>query len=208
MILISLSVFFCWLIVREIRNPLGKFDSFSIGYILILAALAGASAYPPYKTWRLETMLSEKASIIAERPNVKVRCNSMFESLFSGSVAVRSVAGTAYIDTGEIFFESGWCKKFMAYLDNPRDPDYEILFAMHVFTHEVMHIRGERNEQKTDCQAIQRNHLVGDLLGIDREVSMKNAKNYYSNFYPRHPYFHRSCKPGGKLDEKLPDSIW
>jgi len=206
-ILLGLSIVFCWLIFREIRNSHGKFDGFSVGYISVLAILAGACIYPSYKIWKLEKMLSEKASIIAERPNVKVRCNSIFDTLFSGK-GVTSPAGTAYIETGEIFFESGWCKNFMAYLDNPRNPDYEVLFAMHIFTHEVMHVRGEYNEKKTDCQAIQRNHLVGDLLGIDREVSMKNAKTYYSKFYFRHPYFHKGCKPGGTLDEKLKDPVW
>jgi hypothetical protein len=152
-------------------------------------------------------MLSEKASTIAERPNVTVRCNSIFDTLFSGK-GVSSPAGTAYYDTGEIFFESGWCKKFKAYLRDPENAPNDQLFAMHIFTHEVMHIRGEQNERKTDCQAIQRNHLVGKLLGISDSTARRNAKIYYSELYPGHRYYDKGCKPGGKYDEHLPDSIW
>ncbi len=207
MIFLLLSAFFCWLIYREIRYQPEKFDSFSLVYILVLGALAIAAARPAYTTWQLETLLSEKASIISDRPNIKVRCNSMFDTLFSGK-GVSSPAGTAYIEAGEIFFESGWCKNFKKYLKAPEDASREQLFAMHIFTHEVMHIRGERNEKKTDCQAIQRNHTVGELLGISRSVARENAKRYYVELYPRHNYFDRHCKPGGRYDERLADAIW
>ncbi|MBX2868627.1 MAG: hypothetical protein KTR18_08125 [Acidiferrobacterales bacterium] len=207
MILLLLSAFFCWLIFRELRNPYREKGLFSLGYMLTLAVLAVVSALPAYSTWRLETDLSEKASIIADTPNVKVRCNSILQTMLGGK-AVSSPAGTAYYDTNEIFFESGWCKNFKQYLRDPVNATREQLFSMHIFTHEVMHIRGERNEQKTDCQAIQRNHTVGQLLGIEESIARRNAKIYYFEQYPRHPYFHAECKPGGALDEGLTDSIW
>ena len=207
MILLLLSAFFCWLIYREFRHRPEKFDGFSLAYLSVLASLAVACALPAYKTWRLEKLLSEKAPVIAERPNVIVKCNSMFETLFDGK-GVSSPAGTAYFETGEIFFESGWCKNFMEYLDDPGNATPDQIFAMHIFTHETMHIRGEENEKRTDCQAIQRNHLVGELFGIDPSISRRNANTYYYDFYPKHPYFDKNCKPGGKFDERLPNSIW
>lgn len=207
MIQIFLSLLFCWLIFREIFNRDERFSSFSFWYIVVLASLATASAWTPVKTWRLENYLSKKASIIAERPNVKVKCNSLFDSIISGR-AIDNVAGTAYIEVGEIFFEHGWCKNFMEYMSNPNAPSQKALFSMHVFTHEVMHIRGERNERKTDCQAIQRNHQVGVLLGISAEVARNNAIEYYRTAYQNHPYFDKQCRPRGKLDENLSDSIW
>ena len=207
MILLLLSVFFCWLIYRELFKPVERFSGFSLAYVFVLGLLVVACARPAYKTWRLEAFLSEKASVIAGRPNVKVKCNSMFDSLFDGK-GLESVAGTAYIETGEIFFEHGWCKNFMGYLDDPEEASQNELFSMHVFTHEVMHIRGERNERKTDCQAIQRNHRVGELMGIDRSIARENARKYYVNFYPKHPYFDKNCRRNGEYDEGFPDSIW
>ena len=74
--------------------------------------------------------------------------------------------------------------------------------------HEVMHIRGERNESKTDCQAIQRNHHIGVMLGVEPATARRNALKYYNKLYPNHPYFHKECKRRGKLDEKLDNPIW
>lgn len=207
MILITLSLFFGWLMAREIRNPFGGFSPFSKGYIATLGLLAIACAWPAIKTWRLESLLSEKASIIAERPNIKVKCNSLFGSIFDGQ-GVSNNAGTAYIEKGKIAFEQNWCSNFMKYLDEPEFATGDTLFSMHLFTHEVMHIRGERVETKTDCQAIQRNHHVGEMLGIHPRVARANAQRYYETLYPRHPYFSRECIPGGKHDERLPNSIW
>lgn len=207
MILILLSLFFCWLIYRELFKRVDRFDGFSIGYLSVLIALAFMCAWPAIKTWQLENLLSEKASIIAERPNIKVKCNSLFDSIFSGR-GIDAVAGTAYIETGEIFFEHGWCANFLDYMDDPRNASADALFSMHVFTHEVMHVRGERNEKKTDCQAIQRNHQAGELLGITPYIAKRNARKYYKTLYKSHPYYDEECAPGAKYDERLPNAVW
>jgi len=124
MLLLLLAAFFCWLIFREFRSSYTKFDAFNIGYIAVLIVLVIVCVRPAYKIWQLETSLSEKASVIADRPNVVVKCNSIFDTLFSGK-GVSSPAGTAYVESGEIFFESGWCKNFMAYLDDPENASRE-----------------------------------------------------------------------------------
>lgn len=207
MILLLFSIFFCWLILRELINPSERFDSFSFVYLLTLAILAIACARPAYQTWRLEQFLSEQAAIIAELPKVTVKCNSLFDTIVDGK-GLESLAGTAYYDTNEIFFEHGWCKNFMGYMDDPENATDLEIFGMHVFTHEVMHIRGERNEKKTDCQALQRNHYVGEQMGISRATARKNALRYYHSLYPQHAYFDKECRPNGKYDERLANSIW
>lgn len=207
MILLVFSAFFCWLFFREVFSKEGYFDTFSKGYLLGTALLALAFAWPSIKTWRLESYLSEKASIVADKPGVEVKCNSVFDTILSGQ-ALDNNLGTARIDGGKIFFENSWCSHFLDYLDDPVAATGDKLIAMHVFTHEIMHVRGERNEAKTDCQAIQRNHTVGELLDIPKRVARKNAERYYLTVYPRHPYASKECVVGGLYDEKLSDSIW
>lgn len=207
MILLIISAFFCWLIFHEISTAKGNFDTFSKGYLLVTSLLALAFAWPSIKTWRFESYLSEKASIVADKPGVEVKCNSVFDSIFSGQ-GLDNNLGTARIEDGKIFFENSWCYHFMDYLDDPVAATGDKLIAMHVFTHEIMHARGERNEAKTDCQAIQRNHIVGELLDIPQRVARKNAQRYYLTIYPRHPYASKDCVLGGLYDEQLFDSIW
>ncbi|MDB4512104.1 hypothetical protein N9060_01440 [Arenicella sp.] len=207
MLFLLISAFFTWMAARELVNPTEKRDLFSVGYMVVLISLAVAFAMPSYQTWRLEVFLSEQASNIADRPGVVVKCNSLFKTIVDGK-GLGTLAGTAYYDTDEIFFENGWCRSFKQYLRDPEHATLDEVFSMHVFVHEVMHIRGERNEKKTDCQAIQRNHHVGVELGVDAVIAKRNALRYYNQIYPRHPYYDKRCRAGGELDEKLENSIW
>jgi hypothetical protein len=196
-----------WLIYREIVSPTERFDGFSIAYIVVLALLAFNCARLPYNTWRLEIFLSEKASLIADREGTKVMCNSLFNTIFEGK-GLHSLAGTAYFESGEIYFENGWCKSFVKYLNDPENASEDEILSMQVFAHEVMHIRGERNEKRTDCQAIQRNHHIGEMLGVEPLIAKKNALKYFNELYPRHPYYDKNCKSRGQYDEGLDNSIW
>lgn len=209
MILTGLALFFVCLFVYDLvkaDKSLRHYDSFDFGYLFVIALLALACAWTPLKFWRFEKMLSEQASIFSERQGVTVSCTSVFDSIFDPFDMSR--AGTAYVETGEIIFHYGWCKSFMSYLEEPYNLSDQELFSMHVFTHEVMHIRGELNERKTDGQAVQRNHLLGLQLGVDVFVARQNAVQFYQTLYKKHPYFSKDCAPGKALDEQLSDSIW
>ncbi|GAA6136871.1 hypothetical protein NBRC116583_06180 [Arenicella sp. 4NH20-0111] len=209
MILTGLTAFFVFLFIYDLvksDKPFKHYDSFDIGYLIVIACLALVCARTPFKFWQLENSLSMHASTFSQREGVTVSCTSVFDSIFDPFDISR--AGTAYVETGEIIFHHGWCKNFMDYIDDPSEPSDRALFSMHVFTHEVMHIRGELNERKTDCQAIQRNHLLGRQLGVDDDIARRNAVDYYKRLYKKHPYFSKECAPGKALDENLMDSIW
>ncbi len=206
-ILTIISLFFIWLIVRQVYDFLykpGRFHSSDYTYLFIIVAFAIATAWLPIKYWQLEKSLSEKSSILAGKP-AKVHCNSLFDSIFDNQL---NVIGHANFETGDIVFQFGWCRNMLKYLDHPNDLTELELMSLALFTHEAMHVRGERNEQKTECQAIQRNYQAAKLLGVQEHIAQKNAVDYYKNIYPRHPYFSPRCAPGKEYDEKLDDSSW
>ncbi len=207
MFLLILSLFFCWLIYREFKNPkvaVIGFNNFDRIYIAVLICLAVASAWHPVKVWRFERFLSEKASELAGRP-ADVHCNTAFDDIFDHEIRR---AGYALIDKGEIVFQYGWCAHLMEYLDHPESVSIKELWSLTLFTHEVMHIRGERDEQKTECQAVQRNYRAAKLLGIADNIARQSAIAYFDGPYKTHAYYTNKCGPGKEYDEKLPDSIW
>lgn len=209
MIVTGLAFFFGFLFFYDLfrsDKSLANYDLFDFGYLTVLASLTALCAWTPFKFWQLEKKLTHHAALFVQRPEVTVRCTSVFDSIFDPYDMTR--AGTAYIETGEIIFHHGWCKHFMNYLEDPIYITDKELFSMHVFTHEVMHVRGELNEQKTDCQAIQRNHLLGEAMGIDPFVARQNSIQYYKTLYKKHPYYDPRCAPQKAFDEKLPNSIW
>jgi hypothetical protein len=96
----------------------------------------------------------------------------------------------------------------MEYLDNSTQADSRTHYSLMLFTHEVKQIRGELNEQKTQYQAIQRNTIAGELLGVPRDIAKQHTLKYYRNVYPTHPYFSPECATDKAYDEKLISGIW
>jgi hypothetical protein len=211
---------FGWLACREIYYayvPPPGYDrpnpEPSISYVIIMALIAAAFAYTPIRYWRFERGLTQKAQVLSENSIAKVHCNTMADTIFDQNVFA---AGHAQIETGQIVFQYPWCARLMDHIKNPKQPIAEELIAMHIFAHEAMHIRGERNEAKTECQAVQRFARASMLFGISEDISRANGMTYFNDYYQRRAdqghmsseYYSAECAPGKALDEKLSDSTW
>jgi len=202
-LLLLVSLFFLWLAVREMRSS-SRIDGFSLGYIAVMLGLAVLFGWPAVDHWRFERFLSAQAYELTEHRPARVNCVTLFESVFDHF----GLAGRANPETGDIVVQHPWCKTLRDYLDDPEFATEIELFSLHMFTHEAMHARGEYNERKTDCQAIQRNYRAAKLLGVPDQIAKENAIAYYKGAYRKHPYFSKDCVPGSELDEQLPDSTW
>jgi len=203
LILFIISLIFVWLIYREFQNPNDK-DNFDKGYIAILAILAVLTCLPILNHWRFESLLSAKATQLADNRYAKVKCATVFQSVYDKF----GLAGTANPLTGDIVLQYPICDDLRDYLEAPETANAREITSLHVFTHEAMHVRGEMNETKTDCQAIQRNVRSAKMLGVLHHVAEQNAKDYYNGPYRSHSYFSEECAPGKALDESLSGSIW
>lgn len=217
----AFSLFFFWLSAREIYYrfvPRAGFDSpnerISTPYVLTTLAIAAAFAYMPLRYWAFERFLTEKAKILSESTRAKVHCNTVFDTLFDSEVFA---AGHAQIESGRIVFQHPWCGRLMDHLDHPEKMTREGIFSVHIFAHEAMHIRGERDEAKTDCQAIQRHARAATLLGVSSSTLAKeDGMHYYTKAYQDRAaiggmagqYYSDQCAPRKALDEQLPDSTW
>lgn len=208
MLLLIIAGFFLWLAFRELNRAFSCVDGFNTAskvYFAVCLGVAIMAAWSPIKTMRFESLLAARAQVLADVNNVSVHCNTAFDAMFDNRI---NVIGHANPSTGEIVFQISWCEKLMDYLDAPLSADKNTRYSLMLFTHEVMHIRGELNEQKTECQAIQRNHIAGELLGLPRSIVKQHTLEYFLDAFPNHPYFSAECAPGKAYDEALVDSIW
>ena len=102
----------------------------------------------------------------------------------------------------------------MDYLAHPAKAEGPEVFALGLFTHESMHVRGELNENRTECQSVQRMARAAQFLGVPEVTAQKSALEYYQSFYLRRSeamttaYFTTECAPGKSLDEHLPAPPW
>ncbi len=93
---------------------------------------------------------------------------------------------------------------------NKKRPSLQQVVAVHVLTHEAMHMRGETNEAVTECEAIQRDALTARMLGASDRQAAGLARVYWQIVYPDMPDDYRTgdCVRGGALDEGLPTAPW
>ena len=200
-ILILLSIVFVILaIVGAIRGRDGeRFDA----YFFFMLVVAGALLILPVRHMLFEYRLAEASNKLLGRGDVVVDCSSYFDSLFH-----LGAAGFVYRGSSVINLEVRTCSGMRDYLAKPTTTDRYILYNLHVLTHEAMHVAGEINEIRTECQAFQRNHRTAMALGVDEKVAAVNARILHRFRSPKHPYYSADCEPGGPLDEQLADAVW
>ncbi|HEY3809088.1 MAG TPA: hypothetical protein VGL50_04040 [Steroidobacteraceae bacterium] len=215
---VLLSLIFCWLILREFRSTITAPPDMPLAqsvwkpYICILAVLALVCIWQPIHTWLFQRQMSAIATELAEGHVARVHCNTVIDTMFDPD---STNIGHASWQTGVIAFQYPWCNRLMAYIRHPQRADREELESLGLLTHESMHVRGEHNEARTECQAVQRNYRTAKMLGIPDRIAKRNALDYYHSIYmtrsyseAHDPYFSDQCAPGGELDERLADSSW
>jgi hypothetical protein len=219
MLWIAISLFFFWCAFREVRGSLVAPNGYDFPqpiskiYLGLVLGLAVLFAWPTVHRWYFQWFLSVKATELADNHRAKVHCNTTFDTMLDPAMLA---AGHANPQTGEIGIQKPWCDTLMSYLAHPaRANDMEIQ-SLNILTHESMHIRGEMNEARTECEAVQRNYRAAKMLGVPDGIAKQNALDYYNNSYKRRAiigglageYYTPECAPGKAMDEHLDDSTW
>ncbi len=215
-----LSAFFAWLSIREIyfgfvprRGFFSPNQRIWTSYVAICTLLATAFAYIPLRHAYIERYLTGKARILSESEKAFVHCNTFFDTVFDSNVMA---VGHASLETGRIVLQYPLCGQLMDHLRSPEKADPKGMYLVHVFAHEAMHIRGERNEAVTNCQAIQRYYRTAKMFGIPDATAKVHGLRIYDEYYQRlrniggmiGEYYSEQCAPGKALDERLDDSTW
>jgi hypothetical protein len=219
MLWILISSFFLGCAFREVRASIVAPAGYDLPrpiykpYLAIVLTLAVLFAWPTIHRWHFEHFLSAKATELADDHRARVHCNTLFDTMLDPEMLA---AGHANPQTGKIAIQAPWCSRLMAYLRHPSRPSDEELWSLGMFTHESMHVRGELNEARTECQAVQRNYRAAKLLGVPDPIAKANALDYYNVLYKRRgtiggmqaAYWSNQCAPGKDMDEHLSDSTW
>jgi hypothetical protein len=193
--------------VDELGRP-RRFPWVSVSLLLVVAV---GAAVPGVLRGHQERRLGGAASVLAGA-RVAVRCQSF---------------GGAFVDAGPELGYVRWqadgkpepwtlikrdqCRHLAAYArSDKRRPSRDQVVAVHVLTHEAMHLSGRLDEAATECAAVQRDAQTARLLGAPDAAAAELAATYWSTIYPLMPDGYRSsdCRPGGSLDEGLADAPW
>jgi hypothetical protein len=192
-------------------DELGRPRHFPMVTVALLLVVGTGAAVPGILRASQERRLGGAASVLAGA-RVAVRCQSF---------------GGAFVDAGPELGYVRWradgspepwtlikrdqCRHLAAYArSDKRRPTRDQLVAVHVLTHEAMHLSGRLDEAAAECAAVQRDAHTARLLGARPADAAALAAAYWRNIYPLMPDGYRSghCRPGGPLDEGLADAPW
>jgi hypothetical protein len=192
-------------------DSLGRRISFPTVLAVALVVPALVSATPGVLRWREERRLESAASTLAGA-RVQVECQTFGQAFLDASSDLGWVAwGPDGAPEHKTLIKHEPCADLRDYLgSNKAAPTLDQVIAVHVLTHEAMHMRGEKNEAVAECEAVQRDAQTAGLLGADPFEAVALAQRYWREVYPHmtDPYVSSDCHAGGSLDEGLPDPPW
>jgi hypothetical protein len=192
-------------------DELGRPRQFPWVTVALLLALGVGAAVPGVLRASQERRLGGAASALAGA-RVAVRCQSF------GGAFVDAGPELGYVRWRADGHPEAWalikrdqCRHLAAYVRSGHGrPSRDQVVAVHVLTHEAMHLSGRLDEAVAECAAVQRDAHTARLLGAGPAEAAGLAAAYWRNLYPLMPDGYRSgqCRPGGAMDERLPDAPW
>lgn len=193
------------------RDGLGRPVPFPVLSVTLLALVGGGLLVPVVRQDRLERRLSAVASSLVGAP-VAVRCQTAGQQFVDAGAELGYVRYRRNgVPERSTLIKRDPCGDLRAYLASTKDePTREEIVAVHVLGHEARHMAGVTSEAVAECQAMQRDAVTARLLGADERQAVMLARRYWREAYPQVGEEYRSadCRPGGALDERLPDPPW
>jgi hypothetical protein len=198
-----------WVLGRV--DELGRHRPLPAWSISFWLSLALTFAVPVMRTALLERRLSDAASTVVGSP-VLVHCQTLGESWLRAGGHLGWVSwGADGVPERRTVLAGSTCGHLRAWLGHRgTETTFDEMIAVHVLTHESMHMAGRLNEAEAECAAVQRDALTAILLGARPESAQTLARSYWLQAYPRmtEAYSSPSCVPGGGLDERVLWAPW
>jgi hypothetical protein len=198
-----------WMFTRI--DPLGRTRSFPVFSVALLLVAGSGALVPWVMRARLEDRLAKAASQIAGM-TVDVHCQSFGEAFTDVGAELGYVKwGPDGVPERRTLIKRDQCGDLSDYLKSNKDsPSRDQIVAVHILSHETVHMMGETNEAVTECLAMQRNAEMSRALGAASEQARALAVAYWRDVYPSMPDNYRSheCGPGLSLDAGFADPPW
>lgn len=196
-----------WLVQRGVRDH-PPFPAISISSCAVLAV---AATLPVVDRVTLEGRLSHSASTLVGM-HVEVDCQTLTGSALDMGRELGYVKwGPDGIPEHKTLIKHVQCNDLHSYLDSSKlHPSAAEVLAVHVLTHESMHMSGITSEFIAECDAMQHDTAMAEDLGAPPVAAHALARTYWLTVYPDMPDGYQSgdCRPGGSLDLHLAAAPW
>ena len=205
---LAASIVVRWMLRRvDSLGRIAPFPRISVGLSLALALCFGVPL--AVEAW-VEHQLEGAASQVAGGP-VQVSCQSLGQAFVDLGPELGFVRwGPDGVPERSTLIKFGPCGNLRAWLGSTKaSPSLDQVIAVHVVTHETMHMVGLTNEAHAECAAVQRDAAMAEALGASPAEAQALAQRYWTEVYPRMPDgYVGGCGAGGQYDEQRPNPPW
>ncbi|MCP3935153.1 MAG: hypothetical protein GY708_07245 [Actinomycetia bacterium] len=181
------------------------------GWMVLAGLVLVPSAYFAWRQHTLELRLSEVVEQVSGRTGANANCQGFMREFRLdnnlGEVAFDGKGGTS--TTAQV--RGGVCSHLRSFIGGgAADPSEDQTIAVHVLTHEAIHVSGITSEAETECVALQRSKEAAIMLGAAPETARAMGQWYWNEVFPRMPgtYRAKECFEDGDLDLSPGDGIW
>lgn len=200
------TLVFVWMTVRHIN---GRRAPYLIGLLVVGLVVGGVVEY----RWRaMENRYSVVTRDLLDRDDTYVVCERVSGAWFNPWNRAGYVKWTrdgSKPDRADLTWDT--CRALREWEGSGRTPrNREQITAVHVLTHEAMHLNGHYGEAEAECYAMQHDAEVAQRLGATPDNADALATSYWNEMYPRMrtEYVSGDCKPMGLLDQSPGDGLW
>ena len=184
------------------------FPAISVGSCAVLAVVA---SLPVVVRLNLDARLSRDASVLIGR-HVHVDCQTLTGSSLDLGAELGYVRwGSDGYPELKTVIKHRQCNDLQSYLNSDkRHPSAAEVLAVHVLTHESMHMAGNTSEAAAECYAMQHDAEMARIMGASAADAHALAVQYWRTIYPHMPpeYVSPACAAGGGLDLRLAGAPW
>jgi hypothetical protein len=205
--LAALVLVVAWVLRRQTRAGL-SFPAIAVSSCMVLSV---AATFPVIDRAALDARLGHAASRLIG-VHVEVTCQTLTGSALDMGRELGYVKwGRDGVPEHKTLIKHDQCNDLDAYLGSSKQhPSAAQILAVHVLTHESMHMSGITSEAVAECDAMQYDTAMAEDLGAAHDAAHALAVSYWRVVYPNMPdnYTSAECRSGGALDLQLADTPW
>ena len=203
LLVLGLLVWLGWLGFRAY-----VFGTRPIASVAIVLALLVPALWTEVRWLRVQSAATTAVQQLTGNPVARVQCQRALDTFLWAGADLGRVEW-AQPDRAWLTLET--CQHLGSwYRSDHSAPTSDEEIAVHVLTHEAMHVAGDRNEATTECRALQHDARTVVLLGGSAEQGSALARRIATEVYPTMSDEYRTaeCRPGGGLDLTPEDGFW
>ena len=202
-LVLGLVVWLAWLALRAYVFGTRPYVS-----VAVLVALLLPTLWTEVRWLRVQAAATTAVQQLTGDPDARVQCQrAVGTMLWAGA----DLGRVEWDEPDRAWLTWETCQHLGSWYRSDRtDPTLDEAVAVHVLTHEAMHVKGARDEATTECRALQHDERAVVLLGGSSEQGGTLAERIATEVYPRMPEEYRSseCRAGGALDQTPDDGTW